>query len=70
MPSVVVGIVILIVVLGAILIKSEIQYKKDQSKKERMASIREAKSDREETELTARQKKRAKKFAKENIEKR
>ncbi|MBT6047306.1 hypothetical protein HN803_07420 [candidate division WWE3 bacterium] len=60
-----IGIAIVIIVLGTILIKSEIKYGKEQSKKKRMAAIREASSDREEKEkkeLSARQKKRAEKF--------
>ena len=65
MVGTLVGIAIVVIVLGTILIKSEIKYKQEQSKKKRMAAIREAQSDREEKELTVREKSRAKKFAKE-----
>jgi len=57
-----IGIVTLIIVLSVILIRSELQYRKDQTKKRRMAAIRESHADSEDKKISARDKKRAEKF--------
>jgi len=67
MLSEIIGIVALIIILSAILFKSEKAYRKDQAKKRRLANMRKAKVDREDRELDVRGKKRAEKFANENI---
>ena len=66
--SVIIGLSVLIIVLSAILIKSESQYRKDQKKSRRLANMRLARVERVERDLTVRAKKRAVKFAKKEGE--
>ena len=69
--SVIIGLSVFIIVLSAILIKSESQYRKDQKKSRRLANMRLARVERVERverDLTVRAKKRAVKFAKKEGE--
>jgi hypothetical protein len=62
--DVAIGLLILIIVFSTIVIKGEIQYRKDRKKKARMAAIRKASEEEGEKKLSARAKKRADKFVK------